>query len=60
MVEGKVSMSSVMKSRSATWSKVLNNDYYGKISNSTTPYFMIRTNFFGTTVSNQQYAQIYV
>lgn len=51
MVEGCIDLSKTMAARGAVWSKVGSNDYYGKFASSTTPFFVIRTNFFGTTVS---------
>jgi len=49
-----------MRARGAVWSKWNSNDYYGKIATTNTPYFLIRTNFFGTTAANQLYAQLFV
>jgi len=56
MVEGTIDMSKTMSARGAVWSKVGTNDYYTKFGNSNTPFFVIRTNFFGTTLLNQLYA----
>jgi hypothetical protein len=60
MVSGSIHLDSLMKSRSATWSKVGASDYYGKIATGNSPHFLIRTNFFGTTVANQVYGQLLV
>jgi len=56
MVEGVVDLSATMAARGAKWSKVGTNTYYGKFQSTDTPYMIIRTNFFGTTLVNQQYA----
>lgn len=60
MISGSVNLQPLMNARSAVWSKVGSNDYYGKIVAATTPYFIIRTNVFGTTSLSQIYGQILV
>jgi len=56
MIEGSIDLKAFMRARDATWSKWNSNEYYGKITSTNTPIFLIRTNFFGTTTSNMQYA----
>lgn len=55
MIRGSVNLSSIMKARGAVWSKVGSNDYYGEFATTTTPFFIIRTNFFGVTAAGQLY-----
>lgn len=53
MVQGSINLKSLMSARGAVWSKWNSNEYYGKIQSTNTPFFYIRTNFFGTTLANQ-------
>jgi hypothetical protein len=55
MIRGRVDLSQIMRSRGAGWSKVGDNSYYNKFATATTPYFIVRTNFFGATVVGQLY-----
>jgi hypothetical protein len=55
MIRGTIKLSSIMRARGAVWSKVGTNDYYSKFNTTNTPYFVIRTNFFGTTTAGQLY-----